>query len=198
MLPCVGKEKDYSGCVADPCRPEGCAVGEMLCSKASNDDAQAYTGLPGSEERAVCRAALRGGCKVDEHRLEGRKHMSVAESDDECCSVESPGVVQGSKHQITDKRNDYAVSGILCHLSLAQPFGTDQSARYEPHAQQGEEQTCAGGDAEFLLRIDGNVCAHYTIRVTEQSDAKGFGPTFQQKKTVERYGQPSLAFIRCA
>ena len=90
------------------------------------------------------------------------------------------------------------MGGILCNLSLAQTSCADQSARYESDAQQGKEQAGAGGDAKFLLRLDGNVCAHYAIRVTEQCDAEGFGPTFQQEKTVERYGQTSLGFFRCA
>ena len=111
--------------------------------------------------------------------------MSVAQANDKGCSVKAPGIVKGSEDKITDKRDDDAAGGILCDTTFTQPSSSYQSARDKSYAKQCEEKSCACCDAEFLLRIDGNISAHHTIRETVTDYAKCFGPAFQQEEAVE-------------
>ena len=181
----VSKEKNHSCQVAEPSHPEGCAIGEVLCHYASEYDAKADSRLPSREECAVGCAALRVGGKVDEHRLKGREHVSVAQADDEGCSVEAPGIVQGCKKQIAEEGDDDADGGIPYDASFPQASCSYQSARDETNAKQREEEACAGRDAEFLLCIDGDVSAYDAVGEAVACDAKCLGPTFQQEEAVE-------------
>lgn len=185
VLTGISEEEGGAGCVGEPGKPESCAVRKELGCYAAQDDAEAEARLPSRKQGAVCCTSLRGGCHVDEHRLKGREHVSVAKADDEGRSVESPHVMECSKDEVADERGENAVGRILSYAPFAKSASTYQPARHQSDAKQREEQTCAGGDAEFLLSIDSDIGAYHAIREAVANHAKCFGPALQQQEAVE-------------
>jgi len=128
VLTGVCEEEEDAKSVANPSNPKCCAIGEVLCNDAAKNDAESDTSLPSCKEGAIGCATLRIGSEVDEHRLEGWEHVSVAKTHDEGCSVEAQGIVKGCEKQIAEERDDNAVSGILSNSSLPQSSCSDKSA----------------------------------------------------------------------
>ena len=115
-----GEEKRHAGQVEHPGAPEGTFVARMLGQQAAQCDAQSHADIPRSEQRAVGRAALRLRSQIDEHGLEGGKHVTVAQAHDEGGGIHGPRRMDGGKQKIADKRDEHAVGGILYNAPLAQ------------------------------------------------------------------------------
>ena len=114
--------------------------------------------------------------------------MSVAQADDECRAVVADGIVYGSKEQIAQHGDEHAVRGILRHMALPQRACPDKTAHDEPRTEQGEEESCAGGNAELLLAVDGQVGADDAIREAIACHGHALAPSLEQQEAVQREG----------
>ena len=105
-------EEGYACCIDYPCQPEGTMISFPLRSYSAEQDAEADAHIPCCEQGGVGRAALGGRGEVDEHILHGRKHMAVAEADDEGCTIVAEACGQGGKEQISEDGDSHAYGAV--------------------------------------------------------------------------------------
>ncbi len=68
-------------------------VAEVFGNGTACKHAHAHAQIPRGEQRGVGSTALAVGCHIDEHHLESRPQVPVAQTDDEWCEVISDGVM---------------------------------------------------------------------------------------------------------
>ncbi len=67
--------------------PKGCFVAEVFGNSATKEYAQAHAKVPTGEQSGVGCAALVVAGHADDHVLEGRPHVTVAQTDEQSRSV---------------------------------------------------------------------------------------------------------------
>ena len=142
-----------TGRVYEECGPESTVIAEMFGQDTAGQDAETETGIPGRQDGRIGRAALIVLGKVDEHVLESRIHVAVAESDNECRQIVAYGVMDGSEHQIAAHGCDSADGCVVSDPVFPQGLGPGKPRQYEAYGEKREEKAGAARNAEFFLAI---------------------------------------------
>ena len=95
-------------------------IEKKLGKEASDYHTQAYAHIPSHKQCGVGCAAMVVRGKVDEHVLERRPQMAVAQTDEYCRAVVAPQIGDSNKKSVAHKRYRHAYGSVVDYFALAQ------------------------------------------------------------------------------
>ena len=180
-----GEEGDDACHVHDDHGPEGRQIAQRVGKNAAYEYAQAHAYVPRNQDAGVGGATLVVTSQIDEHILECRPHMTVAQADENGRAIVTNVVGADHKQGVAHHRDAHATTGILHDFALSQRLGTLQSREHEPDGNEHEPCARATGAMQHLLAVDGEVVAQHAKAESEARHANGENPARSEEEAVQ-------------
>ena len=179
------EEEESTRELRDGHNPEGGGVTGEFADDTAAEHTETDADIPRDEQRGVGGATLVVVGHGDNHVLEGRPEVAVAEAQQKRRAIVADLVGEEDEERVGHRGDDDALGGIQQQLALAQGTGPLQTGGDKPQGEEQEPGACAAGDAHHLLAVDGEVVAHHAETETEEDHVDGQQPASDEEETVE-------------
>ena len=129
----MGEEEYHPEEIDGGSHGKGAAVAVELGKDAAEEDTEAYARIPAGVERGVGCAAAAVGRKVDEHRLDGGEHVTVAQADDQRRRVVCPEVGDGGEEYVSEYGHGNAHCCIVGHPACLESLAALQAREHQAY-----------------------------------------------------------------